>query len=325
MMEFEPIAAPADKELVKAELNESTFLRYTNKGRNEIHLFTATTAPNCMHEVGRLREEAFRASGGGTGKALDIDHYDTSEFPYIQLVVWNPDLEEIMAGYRLLDCQEAMKRENGMDLLATGHLFDFSEKFVNEYMPQTLELGRSFVQLKYQRGSEAKKGLFALDNLWDGLGGVIFNNKNYKYLLGKVTMYPSFDVDARNALLAFMAVYFPDRDNLATVLNPLITPEGLAPFMAEYDGLEYKEAYLKLNTFVRSKGLNIPPLFSSYMNLSDTMHTFGTAVNDEFGDVEETGILVIVEDIYSNKRERHLETFPRDCVYGDPHWEDEAE
>ncbi|KAB2814517.1 GNAT family N-acetyltransferase [Phaeocystidibacter luteus] len=317
---MEKIADPAEVSAVRAELNEGTFLRYTNKGQNEVHLITAKDAPNVMHEIGRLREEAFRASGGGTGLALDIDHYDTSEFPYSQVIVWNEEDSEVMAGYRVLDCREINKQAKGMDLLATNHLFNFSDNFVKNYLPQTLELGRSFVQPKYQKGQESKKGLFALDNLWDGLGAVIYRNESIKYLLGKVTMYPTYDRDARNALLAFLAVYFPDRDNLAMPINPLVGESDLAPWKKQFDGKNYKEAYLLLNTFIRSKGLNIPPLINSYMNLSDTMHTFGTSINDEFGDVEETGILIMTQDIYAPKYERHILSYPQHSEYGKPHW-----
>lgn len=318
-MKMEEIADALDPAKVRAELTEENFLRYTNKGQNELYLVSAKEAPSVMHEIGRLREIAFRASGGGTGKALDIDQYDTSEFPYLQLVVWNPEAHELMAGYRLLNCSDLVKKGGSLSNLATTHLFNFTERFINNYLPTTFELGRSFVQPKYQKGAEAKKGLFALDNLWDGLGAIIVK-ENIQYLLGKVTMYPSYNVEARNTLLAFLAVYFPDRDNLMTPYTPLITMEELKPYMKQYEGLPYKEAYVKMNSFVRSKELTIPPLINSYMGVSDTMHTFGTSLNDEFGDVEETGILIETSDIHPGKRERHLDTYHRDKVYGKPHW-----
>ncbi len=321
MIEHEQIAEPAELNALKAEVTEETFLRYTNKGQNEVHLMTAKDAPNVMHEIGRLREEAFRAAGGGTGKALDIDHYDVSEFPYSQLIVWNPDQEEIMAGYRLLDCRELVKQGKGLELLATSHLFQFSDQFKKEYFPKTLELGRSFVQPKYQKGAESKKGIFALDNLWDGLGGVIARNPDLKYLVGKVTMYPSYNIEARDALLGFIATFFPDTHNLATCLNPLVSLEELDPWIQKYKGKTYKQAYVEMNAFVRSKKENIPPLINSYMNLSSTMQTFGTAINDEFGDVEETGILVVIDDVHDSKNERHMQTYERDRHYGVKHWE----
>lgn len=320
MINVEKIAEPANIEDVKAELNEDTFLRYTNKGQNEIYLVTAHSAPNVMHEIGRLREEAFRTSGGGTGKALDIDQYDISEYPYLQMVVWNPDAQEIMAGYRVMECAGLLEKPLGLKHMATSHLFNFSQKFVDDFLPNTLELGRSFVQPKYQRGSESKKGLFALDNLWDGLGGILSSNPKYEYMLGKVTMYPSFDTEARNAILGFLEAIFHDPDDLLTPIVPLVTKAELKSWIDKFRGRAYKEVYVELNSFVRGKGLNIPPLISSYMNLSDTMRTFGTMLNDEFGDVEETGILVTTADIHPSKHDRHLATYERDRKFGSPHW-----
>ncbi len=320
MMEVERIAEPAELAKLQSELNEETFLRYTNKGQNEVYLVDAHTAPNVMHEIGRLREEAFRASGGGTGKALDIDQYDVSEFPYLQMVVWNPDAQEIMAGYRVMECMDLLKQPKGINHIATSHLFHFSDRYLNEYMPDTLELGRSFVQPKYQRGSESKKGLFAMDNLWDGLGAILAKNERNKYMLGKVTMYPSFEREARNAILGFLKAIFPDPDKLLIPITPLVSDEVLEPWVQQYKGRTYKDAYIDLNSFVRSRGVNIPPLINSYMNLSSTMKTFGTMLNDEFGDVEETGIMLTTADIHQNKHDRHLATYQRDSSYGEPHW-----
>lgn len=319
---MEAIAEALDPAVVKAELNENTFLRYTNKGQNEVYLLSAHEAPNVMHEVGRLREEAFRAAGGGTGKALDIDQYDISEHPYLQLIVWDPEESEIMAGYRVLDCRELLQNGGDLSLLATSHLFKFNDQFVRDYLPFTFELGRSFVQPKFQKGAQSKKGLFALDNLWDGLGAIIAKEGNVMYLLGKVTMYPSYDTEARNALIGFMHSKFPDPDSLMTPYEELIPKSDLKPWMDKFATMEYKEAYVELNSFVRSKGLTIPPLINSYMNVSNSMHTFGTMLNDEFGDVEETGILVYTDDIYPLKRERHIDTYERDRHYGKPHWDE---
>ena len=88
---MEEIIEPISKELLKAELTEEKRLRTTNKSHNQIYIITAQDSPNIMQEIGRLREIAFRAAGGGTGKPLDIDEYDIMENPYKQLIVWNPE------------------------------------------------------------------------------------------------------------------------------------------------------------------------------------------------------------------------------------------
>lgn len=182
---MEEIIAPINKEILKAELTEDKRLRFTNKSHNEIYVITYQDSPNVMKEIGRLREIAFRAAGGGTGKSMDIDEYDIMENPYKQLVVWNPEAEEILGGYRYLLGDEAQFDEHGKPLLATAHMFNFSETFLKEYLPYTVELGRSFVTLEYQSTRAGSKGLFALDNLWDGLGALTVIKPNVKYFFGK--------------------------------------------------------------------------------------------------------------------------------------------
>lgn len=314
---MEKIIAPIDRDLIISELTEDVFLRHTNKLRNQLYLVNHHNAPNVMKEIARLREEAFRLAGGGTGKSMDIDSYDTADKPFQQLIVWDPEDKEIIAGYRLIKCNEAERGDDGHIISATAHLFDLSQDFYKNYLPKTLELGRSFVQPKYQRGA-SKKGLFSMDNLWDGLGAYVLLNPDVKYLFGKVTMYPHFNREARNLILAFLADYFPDKESLVSPIEPLIKNGELEAYRETFSGLDYKEGYALLNKEVRSRGENIPPLINTYMNISGTMKTFGTSLNHEFGEVEETGILVTVDDIFPARKERHMETYERDKDYTGP-------
>ncbi|MDR3872176.1 MAG: GNAT family N-acetyltransferase [Phocaeicola sp.] len=306
---MEEIIAPISKEILKAELSEDKRLRFTNKSHNEIYVITHQDSPNVMKEIGRLREIAFRAAGGGTGKAMDIDEYDVMENPYKQLVVWNPEAEEILGGYRYLLGDEVQFDEHGKPVLATAHMFNFSEVFLKEYLPYTVELGRSFVTLEYQSTRAGSKGLFALDNLWDGLGALTVIKPNVKYFFGKMTMYPSYHRQGRDMILYFLNKHFGDKDKLITPMKPLEieTDKKMLENLFCYDS--FKEDYKILNTEVRKLGYNIPPLVNAYMSLSPTMRMFGTAINYGFGDVEETGILIAVNEILEDKRVRHIESF----------------
>jgi hypothetical protein len=299
------IIAPVDRALLKAELTFDRFVRHTNYANNKIYIVTHHNAPNTMLEIGRLREISFRGGGGGTGESVDIDHNDTCEMPYSQLIVWNEEDEEIVGGYRFIRCTDAVLPDGTIDL-STAHLFTYSERFVRDFIPVTIELGRSWVQPAYQPSAAGRKGIYSLDNLWDGLGALVIMNPDVEYFFGKVTMYPSYDVEARDWLMAFMLHYFPDPDALVKPINPLVYKFDIADIQENFKGLDYKEGYRILNTKVRALGVNIPPLINSYMNLSPTMRTFGTAVNDLFGDVEETGILVTIADIYDSKKNRHV-------------------
>jgi hypothetical protein len=310
------IIPAVDKGIIKRELTEERFLRYTNNGNNLVYLVNFHNSPNVVREIGRLRELTFRTAGGGTGLELDLDENDTCENCYEQLITWSPEDEEIVAGYRVINCKSAVLG-NGKINLSTTHLFDFSDRFVKDYLPYTIELGRSFVQPKYQPAIDNRKGIFSLDNLWDGLGAVVLLNSEVKYLFGKVTMYPHFNREGRDILLMFLNHYFPDREGLVQPKDSIRLgyktdlPNQGDPF----EGLNYKEGYKLLNSRIRTLGENIPPLINTYMNLSPTMMTFGTALNDEFGEVEETGILITLSDIYETKKHRHMDTFERDKVY----------
>ena len=304
----QPIIDEIPLELIKAELTEERFLRDTNKGGNKIYVVDAFNAPNVMREIGRLREIAFRAGGGGTGKECDIDEFDTMTPACQQLIVWDPDADLIIGGYRFITGSN-IKIENGVPRIATSHLFNFAPKFLSDYLPYTLELGRSFVRLEYQSSKAGAKALFALDNLWDGLGALTVVHPEIKYYFGKVTMYPDYSPECRNMILYFLHKYFPDNEALVTPVKPLETNTDIAAMEKLFVGSDYKEDYKILNTTIREHGLNIPPLVNAYMNLSPTMKMFGTAINDEFGDVEESGILITVEDIFQEKKDRHIKTF----------------
>lgn len=287
-------------------------MRETNRAGNEIYIVTYHEAPNVMREIGRLREIAFRAAGGGTGEELDWDEYDTAEHPYYQLIVWDPEEELILGGYRFLPGNEIAYDEDGQPRLATGHMFHFSDHFLSTYMADTVELGRSFVTLEYQSTRSLSKGIFALDNLWDGLGALTVIIPNLKYFFGKMTMYPSFNREARDMILYFLHKHFGDHEHLVTPYEPLLidTPEDeLKRLFVEDD---FKKDYRILNTEVRKRGFNIPPLVNAYMGLSPTMRVFGTAINHEFGEVEETGIFIAVDEILEEKRMRHIDTYVRE-------------
>lgn len=305
---MQEIIAPINKDILQQELNANTFIRPTNNGNNELYIIDCHTAPNVLLEIGRLRELSFREAGGGTGKDCDLDEFDFGPSAYKQLIVWQPQDKEIIGGYRYILTKDA-RQADGSYHLATTEIYEFSERMKNHYFLKTIELGRSFVQPMYQPSKENRKGLFSLDNLWDGLGALIINHPDMDYYFGKVTMYTHFNREARDLILAFMHHYFPDNENLITVENPVLPEYDTTEFVASLKGQDYKEGHHLLNAKVRELGENIPPLFNSYMNTSPTMKTFPTCINHHFGDVEETGILVTIPDIYETKKERHVNSY----------------
>ena len=305
----QPVIPPVDTALLKAELTPDNQLRSANKGGNIIYTFDGRSCPNLMREVGRLREITFRGAGGGTGKDCDIDAFDLMDPPCRQLIVWDPENEMIIGGYRYIIGPDIRLNPDGSPRLATSHLFRFSDSFIRDYLPYTIELGRSFVRTEYQSSRAGAKAIFALDNLWDGLGALTVIHPEMRYLFGKVTMYPEYSAKCRNMILYFMHKHFPDPDRLATPVNPLQTDIDVHEMRRLFQGATFAEDYRILNHAIRENGLNIPPLVNAYMSLSPTMKTFGTAVNDEFGDVEESGIFLDISEILEEKKKRHIDTF----------------
>ena len=306
------IIAPIPKEVLKAELTDDKRLRMTSKSNNEVYVVTWQDSPNVVREIGRLREIAFRAAGGGTGLDCDLDEFDTMGNPYKQLIVWNPEADEIIGGYRYILGPDIKLDEKGQPILATSHMFHFSDKFINEYMPYTIELGRSFVTLEYQSTRSDNKSIFALDNLWDGLGALAVIMPDCKYFFGKMTMYPSYNRKGRDMILYFLRKHFGDKEGLVIPTKPLELEHDPKEFEKLFCEDTFKEDYKILNHEVRALGYNIPPLVNAYMGLSPTMKMFGTAINYGFGDVEETGILIAVSELYDQKRQRYVDNFAKE-------------
>ncbi len=296
---IEPVAA----ELLEKELTPDRLLRRTGRGGNELYVISAIECPHTMLEIGRLRELAFRGAGGGTGESVDIDDDDRAVDGYKQLIVWDPASREILGGYRFI-----ISTSSHPGHLSSEHYFRFSELFRTKYLPYTIELGRSFViPRKGPDGTRNPKIIYALDNLWDGLGALIRQNPKSKYFFGKVTMYGDYNRQARNILLYFLGKYFPDNENLLDPINPVPLDIDEGKMSAIFNGGSYAEDLKILYRQVRQHEENVPPLINSYMNLSPTMKVFGTVTNPDFGSVEETGLLITIEDIHPDKTRRHLD------------------
>lgn len=296
-----------NREEIERELTPERFVKPTNSGNNEIYIVTYHNAPNVTREIGRLREITFRDAGGGTGLDCDLDEFDTDEEnPFYQLLVWDPNEKEIVGGYRFIHGKTLRRNKDGRINTPTSELFHLSEQFITGFLPHTIELGRSFVQPMYQPTVNLRKGMYALDNIWNGLGAILIQNPDVKYYFGKITMYPHYNIEARDLILYFLRKYFGDKNDLVLPFEPLVitTPEEF--LSSQFVGGSYDKDYKILVQLVRQRNENIPPLVNAYMNLSSTMLFFGTSLNPGFGEVEESGILVTVDDVYDFKKDRHL-------------------
>ena len=303
------IIPPVDRDALLAELNEKTLLRKTNRAGNELYI-VGPEATNVIREIGRLREIAFRNDGGGTGREMDIDEFDTNyAYGYKQLVLWDPEAREIIGGYRFCICDQAVFNRYGQPILTSSHMFEFSKRFLEDYLPYTLELGRSFVSIEYQSSKAGAKSLYALDNLFDGIAAIgILYNRRIKYFFGKATIYRGYPTEAREMIMVFLKKYFGKHSRLIRIRKE-VKVENPHKYSRLFKGLDFKEGYKVLKGEITRMGVFIPPLVNTYMNLSPTMDYFGTGINDEFGDVYDSGLLINFEEMYPEKKERHAESF----------------
>lgn len=305
---MKPIIPPVETALIEREL-EGHLLRPSNKAGNLIYDITAHECPNTMREIARLRELSYRDGGGATGQEMDIDEMDTMPKPYHQLIVWDPDHRQIIGGYRYLCGSDVEMRPNEQGelqpFITSAHLFHYSERFVREFLPYTIEFGRAFVQPDYQKREMGIKALFALDNIWDGIGAVLHKNPQLRFMIGKVTIYPDYNVQARELIYAYLNQYHRGPEGLFEPYHPFVNPQSVIETLP-FEGDDKQENYHILQRAIREQGTVLPPMFSAYLNLTNDLYFFGNAINDELANVYETGIMVDLETVYEEKKQRYI-------------------
>jgi hypothetical protein len=295
---MEKILDPISREKLITELKFCKFIKHTFRRGNEIYSFVSTDAPLLMVEVGRLREEAFRSINCGTGNTVDLDDCDVGIEAYRQLIVWNPRDREIVGGYRY--AVGAMYLHQS-ECLSMSHYFRYSQKFKTNYLPHSIELGRAWVNSAYRSTTSDSNSIFALDNLWEGIGAVIAENRNVRYLYGKITIPEDYNSTARILLTWFMDHYFKGKINLMSPRKPILSPRVLAIAGNKVTGTNQDADYKIITHYIKSLDVVVPPLVSAYLRLAKRITTFGTTANPELGNAFETGILIDIKDIYPEK------------------------
>ena len=302
---MEKIIEPVKREKLIAELKFCKFIKHTFRRGNEIYSFVNTDAPSIMVEVGRLREEAFRSIGCGTGDIVDLDDYDMGNGAYRQLIVWNPREQEIIGGYRYAVGSNYLEQ---IERLSMSHYFRYSAKFKADYLPHSIELGRAWVNPAYRSTTTDSNSIFALDNLWEGIGAIIAENSNVRYLYGKITIPENYKATARILLTWFLDHYFKAKNNLLSPLKPIVSPQVLAISGNKVTGTNPESDYKIIAKYIKSQEVTIPPLISAYLRLAKRITTFGTTANPELGNAFETGILIAIRDIHPEKHARYIST-----------------
>jgi len=306
-----PLIKPVSRKLLCDELTTDRLIRPTRIGNNQVYIFTAHKAPNLMQEVGRLRELTFRDAGAGFGTAVDIDHFDTDEYPCRQLIVWDPVMEEIIGGYRF-NIFHNFKGKPLRDIpLANKSLYSISNTFTNEYIPYLVELARAFIQPKYQPKLAGRKAAFSLDNIWDGLGALVVKYPFIRYFFGRLTFFSNYDPTVRDLAFYFFAKHLQGNPALLSAKKPFEFPTLSNDLEKVIGGSSIKDDFTKLNQAAKNHGTTIPPLVKSYFNVSGTLRVFEPVFDSYFASSYAAAILVTIADVYPAFVKRYIAPYQR--------------
>ena len=306
-----PLIEPVSRKLLREELTTDRLVRPTRIGSNEVYIFTALNAPNLMQEVGRLRELTFRVAGAGFGTAVDIDHFDTDEYPCRQLIVWDPVAYEIIGGYRF-NIFHKFKGKPLRDIpLANKSLYSISKTFTFEYIPYLVELARAFIQPKYQPKFAGRKAAFSLDNIWDGLGALVVKYPFIRYFFGRLTFFSNYDPTVRDLAFYFFAKHLQGNPALLSAKKPFEFPTLLNDLEKVIGGSSIKDDFTKLNQAAKNHGTTIPPLVKSYFNVSGTLRVFEPVFDSYFASSYAAAILVTIADVYPAFVKRYITPYQR--------------
>lgn len=294
---IETVAAPENRLLLRQEINASESLGLTPDGKR-IHLCRMADAPCVMREIGRLRELTFRTVGEGSGLPRDIDRFDRD---YLQLVLWDPQELEIAGAYRLGDARTLIEQA-GMAALYTHTLFAFGPG-MTPYLRQGLELGRSFIQPRYQTR-------YSLDYLWLGIGAFLRRYPGYRYLFGPASISRLYGDAAIAHLVSYYSAHHSQLRLEIEARTPFTPPPGLQSlFTADGTNADAETDFRHLQAVLAADGLRVPTLFKHYAQVAEPAGVAITAFNvdREFGNCVDGFVLVDLEQLKPRKRKRYLE------------------
>ena len=293
---IETVAHPVNSKALKKALYQSQLLGETKDGK-KIFLYQHQDDCPVMQEIARLRELTFRTVEEGTGLTEDMDKYDVY---YSHLVLWDENDLEIVGSYRIGEGNKIMATQ-GVDGFYTHTLFDFNSAF-QKYLPQSIELGRSFVQPRYW-------GQRSLDYLWYGIGAYLRNNPEIKYLFGPVSMSNAYPQQAKEVIISFYQQQFGSQQELATAKQPFIIPEKTRQFAESEFNDDYKTSYKILNSELKKLGVKVPTLYKQYVELCTDKgcHFIDFNIDPDFNNCIDSLIMVELDKITDKKRQRYIE------------------
>ncbi len=221
-------------------------------------------APGIVREIGRLREITFRGVGEGTGKPSDVDKYDKY---YTHIFIWNAAQQEIAGAYRI-GRTDVIVEKYGRKGLYIHSLFKIKKKFLKRISP-SLELGRSFIRMEYQRSA-------ALLLLWKGIGQFLQLYPEYKMLFGAVSISNDYRPQSRKMMISFLENHVYD-DDLAKYVKPRNPERNLFDEQLAYRLGASCSSIEQVSTLVselESDGKGVPTLLKHYLKLGGKLLGF---------------------------------------------------
>jgi putative hemolysin len=299
---FQPLATAHDsKRLLKDVLKLPLEQRLFDNADYAVFYAKAFEMPRLMDEIGRLREEAFRQVGEGTGRSIDVDVFDTY---YDQLFVWHKANQEVVGAYRIGRTDDILKAF-GKKGLYTSTLFKF-KKAIFEKLGPALEMGRSFVRPEYQRTP------FALFLLWKGIGQYVLRHPQYKILFGPVSISNEYSALSRQLMVEYLKanVYETELARLVKPRNPFPGKAGKpAPALTRNLWFRNLEDVSSAIAEIEGHQQGIPVLLKQYLKLGAKAIAF--TVDAEFCDSLDC---LIVVDLMTAERRMLEKLMGEDCA-----------
>lgn len=270
----------------------------------DVYCFSGEDCPATLREIGYLREEGFKAYGGGRGVDCDLDEWDHGESAYYQLIAWDPDEKKLVASYRYQPGKQGIDNEE--HYLRTANLFDYSETFRKTMLPNAIELGRSVVS------PSAKRGQFGFFAIWKGLGALLRLHPEVQYFFGTVSLHTTMSPDAANALISYLIQHYPPPE-------PLLKAKKEIAFQPDREKTDISEPAApdeqdipenrirKLSGLMKEFGDFMPPILKSYMGLSNDIWFGDPVIDHDFSDAVIIATIVPIKNINPKFRKLFLE------------------
>ncbi|NOU43244.1 MAG: lysophospholipid acyltransferase family protein [Methyloglobulus sp.] len=292
----ETVIHPADTKAIKKGLYNSALLGETRDGK-KIFLYDYQDDCPVMHEIARLRELTFRCVEEGTGLAFDLDKFDTY---YRHIVLWDENDLEIVGAYRIGEGAEIMDAK-GVAGFYTNTLFDLTKTFA-DYLPYSIELGRSFVQPRYW-------GQRSLEYLWYGIGAYLREHPEVKYLFGPVSLSNTYPQLAKELIISFYQQQFGTEMPHVTANLPFELSAASQRFAKQEFSNDYSTSFKILNTELKKLGVKVPTLYKQYVELcvDKGCHFIGFNIDPDFNNCIDSLIMVEIDKIAPKKKQRYID------------------